>query len=123
MIILGCVMSEIDYADARRRLLRLREELEAVASSNNESSQVVELDQSRMGRLSRMDAMQVQAMAQASGQRRAATMRKIDVALIRLDSADYGICRACDEEINAKRLEFDPTAILCIDCAEKAEQK
>ncbi len=115
-------MSEIDYGNARRRLLRLREELAAVAASNNESSQVVELDQSRVGRLSRMDAMQVQAMAQASGQRRAETLRKIDIALNRIDNNVYGICRACDEEINEKRLEFDPTAMLCIDCAEKAEQ-
>jgi DnaK suppressor protein len=116
-------MSEIDYSDARKRLLHLREELEAVAGFNNESSQVVELDQSRVGRLSRMDALQVQAMAQASGQRRAETLRKIDIALIRIDSNVYGICRACDGEINEKRLEFDPTAMLCIDCAEEAERK
>jgi DnaK suppressor protein len=70
-----------------------------------------------------MDAMQVQAMAKASGQRRAETLRKIDIALNRIDRDVYGICRACDEEINEKRLEFDPTAMLCIDCAEKAEQK
>ena len=116
-------MSEIDYSDARKRLSHLREELEAVAGFNNESSQVVELDQSRVGRLSRMDAMQVQAMAQASGQRRAETLRKIEIALNRIDRDVYGICSACDEEINEKRLKFDPTAMLCIECAEKAEQK
>ncbi len=65
--------------------------------------------------------MQAQAMAKASGQRREATLKRITLALQRIDDGDYGHCRNCDEPINPKRLEFDPTTTLCIDCASEAE--
>ena len=106
----------------RERLLALREELEGIAETGDNASAVVELDQTKVGRLSRMDAMQAQAMAQASGQRREQMLRKIDAALQRIDDDDFGYCQECGEEINPKRLEFDPTALLCIDCASKAEE-
>lgn len=106
----------------RDRLLQLREELESDAATSGDAAAVVELDQSKVGRLSRMDAMQAQAMAQASGQRREAMLRNIEAALIRIDDGSYGLCRDCDEPINPKRLEFDPTALRCIDCASNLEQ-
>ena len=107
----------------RNRLLALRKELESIADTGDESAAVVELDQSKVGRLSRMDAMQAQAMAKASSQRREATLRHITAALKRLDEGDFGLCLKCDEPINPKRLEFDPTATLCIDCASAAENR
>ena len=106
----------------RKRLLALRAELEGIEESGAEASAVVELDQTKVGRLSRMDAMQAQAMAQASQQRRAQMLRRIDAALRRIEEDEYGDCRACDEPINPKRLEFDPTADRCIACASKAER-
>ena len=105
----------------RDRLLKLREELQAMAAIGDESAAVVELDQSKVGRLSRMDAMQAQAMAKASGRRREAMLRNIEAALKRIDDGEYGRCRACDEPINPKRLEFDPTALRCIECESKRE--
>lgn len=108
--------------DMRERLLQLRTELQAEAAAAEGSADIVELDQSKVGRLSRMDAMQAQAMAQASGLRREATLRRISAALKRVDEREYGVCLECGEPINRKRLEFDPTALLCIDCASRAEQ-
>lgn len=105
----------------RDRLLALRAELESIAGTGDEFAAVVELDQSKVGRLSRMDAMQAQAMAKASSQRREATLKHISAALKRIDDDEFGSCRNCDEPINPKRLEFDPTARLCIDCASEAE--
>jgi len=105
----------------RERLLKLREELESAAAIGDESAAVVELDQSKVGRLSRMDAMQAQAIAKASSQRRATMLRDIEAALKRIDDGEYGLCADCDEPINPKRLEFDPTAMRCIECASKAE--
>lgn len=106
----------------REKLLKLRAELQAIAESGDESAAIVELDQSKVGRLSRMDAMQAQEMAKASGERRKQMLRQIEAALTRIDNDEYGYCKECDEPINPKRLEFDPTAVLCIDCASKAEQ-
>ena len=105
----------------RRKLIEMRGELECLAATGDASAAVVELDQARVGRLSRMDAMQAQAMAQASGQRREAMLRDIAAALKRIAEGDYGICESCDEPINPKRLEVDPTARLCIDCASASE--
>jgi len=48
-------------------------------------------------------------------------LRNIEAALKRLDAGDYGFCRDCEEPINPKRLEFDPTALRCIDCESKRE--
>ena len=105
----------------RNRLLALRADIESVAATGNESAAVVELDQAKVGRLSRMDAMQAQAMAKASSNRRQAMLVKITAALKRIDDGDYGLCRDCEEPINPKRLEFDPTVIHCIECASKDE--
>lgn len=114
-------MADHDLAAVRVRLLKLREDLEALAETGDQSSEVVELDQSRVGRLSRMDALQAQAMAQESGRRREIMLRNIAAALARVERGEYGFCQSCDEPIPAKRLEFDPAARLCIGCAEQAE--
>ena len=111
-------MSEQRFRD---KLLQLRAELLAAAEDGKESAAVVELDQTKVGRLSRMDAMQAQAMAQASEHRREQMLRQIDAALKRIEDDEYGYCLNCDEAINPKRLEFDPAVTLCIDCASKAE--
>ena len=93
-----------------------------MAATADQSSQVVELDQTRMGRLSRMDAMQAQAMSQESGRRREMMLRKIAAAIERIDNGNFGLCQTCEEPIHRKRLEFDATALLCIQCAQEAEQ-
>ncbi|MGI9206191.1 MAG: TraR/DksA family transcriptional regulator [Woeseiaceae bacterium] len=116
-------MSDSFTSAIREKLLRIRADLTAVAATGESSSQVVELDQAKVGRLSRMDALQAQAMSKASVRRREQTLQLVTQALARLDSGDYGDCRACDEPIDRKRLEFDPTAVLCIDCARKNEQR
>jgi DnaK suppressor protein len=43
-------------------------------------------------------------------------IKKINEALERLESGDYGYCESCGEEIGVSRLEARPTAELCIDC-------
>ena len=115
-------LSDINLAYFREKLLALREELLQVEKTGNEAAQTVELDQSRVGRLSRMDALQGQAMAKESQQRRSIQIQRIDSALQRMDKAKFGLCVRCDEAINPKRLEFDPTSLLCIDCANKGEK-
>lgn len=116
-------MSEFDITAMRNRLFALRDELEALAKTGEEFSAIVELDQSRVGRLSRMDAMQAQAMAHASSQRREKRLRNIAAALARIDRGDFGLCIECEELINEKRLTLDPTAERCIDCASKTERR
>lgn len=108
-------------ADLRQRLLSEQTELLDSIENNRQSANAVELDQTRQGRLSRMDAMQQQAMAQASAQRAKARLRAVAAALKRLEAGEYGECQDCGESIAAKRLQFDPCATLCIACAENRE--
>jgi len=103
--------------DPRKRLVERRGELQALSDVSADARGTVTLDQSSVGRLSRMDAMQQQAMAQATERQRASELTRIENALKRLDAGDYGYCVECDEEIALKRLEIDPAATLCIKCA------
>lgn len=105
----------------RKRLVAMREELEDIADTGDDPAAVVQLDQTKVGRLSRMDALQAQAMAKASGDRRAVQLREIDAALRRIDEGSYGDCALCQEPINPRRLDADPAARLCIDCASRSE--
>jgi DnaK suppressor protein len=94
-----------------------RERLREVSAGAAEERKPVELDQQSVGRLSRMDAMQVQAMAQAVEARRQGRLQRIEAALKRIDAGDYGYCVSCDTEIPVKRLEIDPATERCVDCA------
>jgi len=102
---------------ARARLLAWREELTAMRESSGESRKTVELDQQSVGRLSRMDALQGQAMAQETERRRIRDLQRIDAALNRLEQGEYGACVKCGEDIAPKRLRIDPAAAACIACA------
>jgi len=106
----------------RARLIKLRAELTELEETGAAAAQTVELDQTKVGRLSRMDAMQAQAMSQAANHRREQTLRNIEAALKSIERGDFGVCSECDEYIRPARLEFDPTATLCIACASKLER-
>ncbi|GBE36895.1 RNA polymerase-binding transcription factor DksA [bacterium BMS3Bbin07] len=112
--------SSIDIASFREKLLKIRNELQEIERMGNEGAQTVELDQTRIGRLSRMDALQAQAMSIESRRRRSIKLQRIEAALKRIDKDEFGYCLQCGEEIALKRLDFDPTSFLCIYCANKA---
>jgi len=107
----------VDPTVLRQRLLERREELERLDRLGAADRAPVELDQSRVGRLSRMDALQQQAMSEETGRRRRAGLVRIAAALERIESGDYGWCTACGEAIPPGRLELDPATPVCIDCA------
>ncbi len=89
--------------------------------SGKEATRTVVLDQTSVGRVSRMDAMQGQAIAIAANQSRQMELQKIEIALKNIESEDYGFCLECDEEIAEPRLKLNPATSLCIDCANKKE--
>jgi len=102
-------------------LKNLQNELRTACETGDEAEEVVELDQTRMGRLSRMDAMQAQAMSVETGRRRRQDLIEIEAALVRISEGDYGDCFECGEAINPNRLEANPIATLCINCAQALE--
>ena len=102
----------------RSLLLALQASLADTAQSAEEAGETVELDQARVGRLSRMDAMQAQQMALETERRNRARLVLVQRALQRIEQGEYGDCLKCGEPIDPRRLEADPTAERCINCAE-----
>ena len=94
-----------------------RDEIRAIERMSASDRAAVELDQTKVGRLSRMDAMQAQAMAVETERRRKVELDRIGAALDRIEDGTYGECVACGEDIELKRLELDPAVPTCIDCA------
>ena len=107
----------IDIDKFKAKLEEIKIQTEADIATAEDSTKPVELDQTMVGRLSRMDAMQQQQMALASERRRHQELQKIELAFKRIEEDEYGYCIKCDEEIAEKRLEFDPTILTCIGCA------
>lgn len=100
----------------KARLEQLRDELSELSRIAADSRKPVELDQTSVGRLSRMDALQGQAMQLETERRREIEQIKINAALERIETGNYGYCTVCDEDIALKRLEHDPSVPNCIDC-------
>ncbi len=117
------LMNSEERKHAEARLNALREEILNNKELAAEDKSPVELDQSRVGRLSRMDAMQQQAMSMALDRRRDTQLKRIEGAFIRLEKGVYGDCVRCKKPIDAKRMEFDPTAFYCVECAAIAEKR
>ncbi len=111
-------MTDTEIKEMKERLLKLKADLLAIADSGREAARPVQLDQTSVGRLSRMDAMQAQSMALAVGKRREEQLARIAGALRRMESDDFGYCFVCGEEIGLDRLRFDPTTTRCVACME-----
>lgn len=108
----------IDLEYFKKRLEQRLKEL----TDGQKAVRPLELDQSRVGRLSRMDAMQQQAMTQAAARLAAREEQRIRTALNRMAAGDYGYCMHCDEEIAEGRLQVDPSVLTCIACARAADE-
>ncbi len=101
---------------ARARLAAKRAELEGLSEMSAGARATVELDQQAVGRLSRMDALQSQAMAAAQERARRRDLARIAGAEKRLAAGEYGWCEECGEEIADGRLAIDPMATRCVGC-------
>ena len=110
-----------DKQEMQEKLLQLREQLQSIAITRRGSAQVVELDQAKVGRLSRIDALQSQELAKASVVRSDRALTQISAALERIENDEFGICLHCDQPIALMRLQVDPAVLLCITCASAAE--
>ena len=111
-------MIDDQFTDGMRQSLELRLlELNAVEEQNSRDRAPVELDQTRVGRLSRMDALQHQAMANAQGERRRLERTRIEAALARIADGSYGECLRCGDDIAEARLRADPANPVCVHCA------
>lgn len=110
-------LSAAEIERLKTLLVNRQAELKARDADGATWRDTVELDQQSVGRLSRMDALQQQEMAQAEARRRISDLARIEVALQRIAEQEYGWCAECGEPIAYRRLEIDPAVALCIGCA------
>jgi len=104
-------------SEVKKQLLALRQEVKTLRTQSLGNQKPVALDQQSVGRLSRIDALQIQAMDRAKDARRAIEIKRINAALHRLEDGEYGYCTRCGEKINSQRLTQDPAAPFCVACA------
>lgn len=101
-------------AKFRPRLEAALAELTAERDATIEGRAPVALDQQSVGRLSRMDALQMQQMALAADRQRNARSSRIRNALDRMERGEFGYCIACDNGIPEARLDADPSVPMCV---------
>lgn len=111
----------LDIESSRCRLMEEVRQLEEAMAQANEGARTVHLDQSAVGRLSRMDALQQQAMAQGMRERLYVRKRMVEAALARIEAGTYGKCCQCEDEIEPARLDRDPAVVFCGDCSRKRQ--
>lgn len=113
-------MDNRDILNFRRLLQERYEALVDLVQTGETSAATVVLDQSCVGRLSRVDAMQAQAMSRETNRRRDAELRQIGAALQRIERGEFGDCLKCGVAIPVQRLQYNPAAALCVSCAESS---
>jgi DnaK suppressor protein len=113
-------MTDDRIEEFRRKLVAMKQDLVAQSQSTEDARKPVALDQQSVGRLSRMDALQEQAMQLETERRRKTALLRIEAALSRMDEDEFGYCISCGEPIGERRLANDPSVASCVKCAQKA---
>jgi DnaK suppressor protein len=117
------MLSDTQHHEILEDLYTLQAELLIFIADETGATQTVELDQSTQGRLSRIDAMQAQKMAEAQGRRAKQRLERVrSVLAIHADPGqDFGACRVCEDAISYRRLKAQPDALFCVQCAQDRE--
>ncbi|WIG97918.1 TraR/DksA C4-type zinc finger protein [Myxococcus sp. SDU36] len=113
-------LTEEQLKTLEARLLKMREDVTARVTAVGEQGRPVDLG-TPIGRLARMDAMQVQQMARAQRRRDETLLQMVNAALSRFRHGTYGECLRCEEDIGFERLEISPESALCRACRQSTE--
>jgi DnaK suppressor protein len=114
-------LDEAQVEACRVLLLDLVAQLDAQIAQHASAVAVVTLDQAAIGRVSRGDALQAQAMAQASLRGLERRRAQAQQALESVAAGSYGECRDCGDPIGIRRLSARPEAPFCLACQASRE--
>jgi DnaK suppressor protein len=109
-------LTENERAEIRGLLEALKSELEGRVKISEEQAEPVDLDEP-IGRLTRMDAIQMQQMALAGLSREQERYVQVRRALELVDDENFGNCLSCKQPVGIDRLRFQPEILICIRCA------
>ncbi len=99
-------------SELERRLKKLQKSMKVT----DEALKTVELDQTAVGRLSRIDSLQNQSMSKGLREREIVQLSQIREALERMDRGAFGKCEECGDGIPFERLFIFPEAPACAAC-------
>ena len=103
-----------------QRLTAAKAQIHALMNQTSQDSKPVDMELP-IGRLTRIDAIQMQGMAQLNRQQLDIRRRQVDAALACFDKGTYGLCRQCGEPISFERLDVLPESPFCLSCQESFE--
>jgi DnaK suppressor protein len=115
-------LTDEQLSELRTDLTSLKGALEALLEATGAGTKPVDLDEP-IGRLSRMDAIQQQKMAQANRARNAVRLRMVIAALAADPEDEYGWCKRCEEPVGYGRLKTRPEAPFCVACQGAMERR
>lgn len=116
------LLSEQQLQDFHQRLLNAKSDTEAILDQTVGDSKPVDMELP-IGRLTRIDAIQMQAMAQMNRHQLEIRLKQIDASLQAFAQGTYGICRHCKGPVHLGRLEVLPETPFCVDCQDSFEQQ
>ena len=109
-------LSRAQRAELKDELERQLGRLQKSMKVTDEAMRTVELDQTAVGRLSRMDSLQNQSLSKGLREREIVRLSQIREALARVEAGSYGSCTACNGPIPFERLYVFPEAPECAGC-------
>jgi DnaK suppressor protein len=110
-------LSDSQLGQLRAALERAVAKLERSMKSSRRAARPVKLDQTTVGRLSRVDAMQNQSLTKGLQARQHFQAAQLADALERMDNGTYVVCTGCGEPIQFERLDLFPETSTCSRCA------
>ena len=119
-------MEELDtktLSTLRNLLLKMVKDLDEQLSISKSAAGIVTLDQTSVGRVSRIDAMQQQSMAVSTREKSRRRLKNVKQAINSMNSGDYGYCKKCDELISTPRLMAQPEAKFCLSCQDQSDRQ
>lgn len=117
----GDDLTQSELMELKGILQKLGREFEILAQSSSNQAKPVQLDEP-IGRLSRMDALQQQSMAQANVETAKHRLKLVNAALRRVQEGIYGDCLECEEPIGYARLKASPETPFCVSCQGRREK-
>ena len=115
-------LTDAQLAELRADAEAALAEIAQLLDNPSDRTATVDLDQP-IGRVSRIDALQQQKMAQEQKRRHGLRRSQLIAAIQRHDDGEYGDCRACEEPIGYARLKARPETPLCVECKQAAERR
>ncbi len=115
------MLTAAQVGELRGHLQELQHALQGALGAAAERARAVDIDEP-IGRVSRMDAIGQQTLAQASRRSLEQRLRLIAGALARVRAGEYGVCAGCEEPIGYRRLLARPETRYCLACQSARER-